>query len=333
MLLEELKVRHGAALGEAVERARETGRPVRIEAGKGEGALEVTPLGPHGEHFMIVSEKAGEEAGGVAGQGDEQEARRLRRRMGRLEKELRARKALQEMLVRGQDAANEELVAANEELQSLNEELESSKEELEASNEELTTVNQELQVRNVELDSAREFAQATVDTVREALVVLGPDLRVVKANRAFCKAFGLGEEEFSKRFIYEVSGGRWATPQLREMLEEVLPQNKTIEDFEMEYEDGQAGRRTLLMNARRFEGEERILLAVEDVTEARRTTEKMRQSQKMEAIGYLAAGVAHDFNNLLTAMIGNTSLVYGELQSDRGDPVRRRIFRRPRGRS
>lgn len=71
--------------------------------------------------------------------------------------------------------------------------------------------------------------------------------------------------------------------------------------------------RVVLLNARRFEGEERILMAIEDVTELRRADEELRQSQKMEAIGFLAAGIAHDFNNLLTGIMGNASLLLDSL--------------------
>ncbi len=72
----------------------------------------------------------------------------------------------------------------------------------------MTTVNQELQVRNTELDTAREFAQATIDTVRGALVVLGPDLRVIKANHSFYRTFRLSPQEVEHRFIYELGDGR-----------------------------------------------------------------------------------------------------------------------------
>ena len=183
----------------------------------------------------------------------------------------------------------------------------------------MTTVNQELQIRNTEVEDAREFAQATIDTVRGSLIVLGPQLRVLKANRSFYRTFRLSPAEVEHHFIYELGDGLFRVPRLRVLLEEILPEKRRMEDFEVEGEDPSAGRRILHLNARRFEREERILLAIEDVTEVRRAEASLRQSQKMEAIGYLAAGVAHDFNNLLTGMIGNASLLLEALAED--DPA------------
>jgi two-component system CheB/CheR fusion protein len=311
---------HAAALANAIRTAARTGQSVRIEqvqfgegAARREATLEVTPLGPERDRFLIAFEEGAGQPDPHAEAPTREGARKFEKRIGRLEKELASSRAHLESVIVEQEAANEEVVAANEELQSLNEELEGSKEELEAANEELTTVNQELQVRNTELEHAREFAQATIDTVRGSLVVLGPDLRLIRANSSFYRTFHASPEEVEHRFIYDLEGGHWGVPRLRLLLEEVLPQNRTMEDFEMEYESVSTGRRILVLNAHRFHREDRILLAIEDVTESRRAEEEARQSQKMEAIGYLAAGVAHDFNNLLTGMVGNASLLLSAL--------------------
>jgi two-component system CheB/CheR fusion protein len=329
-ILEAVKRRHADALRNAIQIAGKTGQSIRIEqVNFGEGvstrevSVEVTPLGPDWQHFLIVFEdevgqpELGIEPGKTSTPVDK---RKFEMRMSRLEKELASSRAHLESVISEHEAANEEVVASNEELQSLNEELESSKEELQATNEELTTVNQELQVRNTELDAAREFAQATIDTVRGSLVVLGPDLRVLKANQSFYRTFQILPAEVEHRFVYELGEGLWSNPRLRTLLEQALPEKHNLEDFELEYEVPVKGRRILLLNACRFERDERILLAIEDVTESRRAEQELRQSQKMEAIGYLATGVAHDFNNLLTSIMGNASLLLNDMPE--GNPGR-----------
>jgi two-component system CheB/CheR fusion protein len=329
-VLELAKNAQPVALRNAIRTASRTGQSVRIEQVRlGEGvspkeiSIEVTPLGPERLHFLVVFEERAVQAEAdlqSGGPATREDRRQFDIRVGRLERELASSRAHLESVITEQEVAHEEVVAANEELQSLNEELESSQEELEAANEELTTVNQELQVRNTELENAREFAQATIDTVRGALVVLGPDLRVLKANQSFYRTFRLSPQEVEHRFIYEVGDGRWSIPRLRVLLEEVLPERRNLNDFEIEQEVPSAGGRVLVLNARRFEGEERVLLAIEDVTESKRTEEELRKSQKMEAIGFLAAGVAHDFNNLLTGVIGNASLLLDSMPEN--DPSR-----------
>jgi two-component system CheB/CheR fusion protein len=333
-VLELVKRTQPAALKNAIRTAGKTGRSVSLErlvvdedAAK-EVSLEITPLGPERLHYLIVLEerRADEEEQPAGPASPNEDNRQSERRIVRLEKELASSRFHLESVITEQEAAHEEIVAGNEELRSLNEELESSKEELEAANEELTTVNQELQVRNTELENAREFAQATIDTVRGALVVLGADFRVLKANLSFYRISRLTPAEVEHRFIYEVGDGRWSIPRLRMLLEETLSHRGEMNDFEITQQSASAGNRVYLLNARRFEREERFLLAIEDVTESRRAEEAQRQSQKMEAIGFLAAGVAHDFNNLLTGIIGNASLALENLEAhDPNRPALRNI--------
>ena len=132
------------------------------------------------------------------------------------------------------------------------------------------TINQELHIRNDDLEQAGHFAQSVVDTVRTAIVVLSPSLRVLKANLFFYRVFHLSAAEVQDRYIYELDGGHWADSRLRQLLEEVLQANRSVRDFEVQYSVPSRGLRTLVVNAYRFEAEERILLSIEDVTDVRR---------------------------------------------------------------
>ncbi len=131
-----------------------------------------------------------------------------------------------------------------------------------------------------EFGTNRTLADAIVDTVREPLVVLDQDLRVVAASRSFYRAFGAGPAETEGHLFYELAGGQWKTPALRRLLEEVIPRHRTVEAYEIEHEFAGGGRRTLLLNAREVIDEAHprsaLLLAIEDVT-ARRAGEREKE--------------------------------------------------------
>jgi two-component system, chemotaxis family, CheB/CheR fusion protein len=127
-------------------------------------------------------------------------------------------------------------------------------------------------------------AEGIVDTVREPLIVLDDQLRVLQANRSFYRAFAVQAGEAHGRLLYDVGNGQWDIPRLRTLLEEILPQNATIEGFEVAHTFPSVGHRAMLFNARRIYKEvdktEMILLAIEDVTERRRAEEARLESER-----------------------------------------------------
>jgi len=119
------------------------------------------------------------------------------------------------------------------------------------------------------LDQTREYADTIVESAREPILVLSTRLQVTAANPAFYRAFEVSPEETEGRLIYELGNGQWNIPKLRELLEEIVPRNSRVDDFEMSHNFPHLGAREMLLNARRVElqpGHPFILLAIEDVT-------------------------------------------------------------------
>ena len=136
------------------------------------------------------------------------------------------------------------------------------------------------------IDSARAYAEGIVTTVREPLLILDDDLRVVSANRSFYATFQVGLAETEGRAVYELGDGQWDIPGLRTLLEEIVPANSWFDDFEVEHDFEQIGRKTMLLNARRFPPEgpfKLLLLAIEDITARRQAEEKNRRSEALLA--------------------------------------------------
>ena len=122
-----------------------------------------------------------------------------------------------------------------------------------------------------EAKTARDYAEATIRTARDPLIVLRADLRVNTANEAFYKTFNTTPDQTQGRLIYDLGDQQWNIPKLRMFLEDILPRKSFFDDFEVTHDFPQIGRRTMLLNARRLERDDgapqMILLAIEDVTE------------------------------------------------------------------
>ncbi len=147
-----------------------------------------------------------------------------------------------------------------------------------------------------------------VETIREGILVLEPDLTIRFANRSFCHTFAVAPEHTVGRKLYEIGNGQWDIPELRTSLENIISGRKTIEAFEVEYFFPSIGRRIIVLNARKVYRPrnkiQQILLAIEDVTE--RTRLEREHAAAHERIGILLQELTHRVKNslqLIAAMV------------------------------
>ena len=135
------------------------------------------------------------------------------------------------------------------------------------------------------LEAARDFAQGIIETVRQPLVVLDAQMRVLQANHAFYQTFAVNPKLTEQRVFFELGNGQWNIPQLRELLRKILSENSRVQDFKVKHDFPGIGKRTMLVSARRIFhlgiGTDTVLLAIEDVSQAR--SPKRRQTREVES--------------------------------------------------
>ena len=153
-----------------------------------------------------------------------------------------------------------------------------------------------------------DYAEAIVNTVREPLVILNKDLNVITANRAFYETFNFVPDKVENRPFYELGEGELNIPKFRKLLHNVLVKGKSFEDFEIEYNIPKKGKRTLMLNARKFYRQindtQTILLAIEDITKR-----KNYEKQKDE----FAMIIMHELKNPVSTISGNLQLLQAHL--------------------
>lgn len=117
------------------------------------------------------------------------------------------------------------------------------------------------------LEGEKEFVEKIVDASRDALLVLDWDLQVQRANETFYRRFRAHPSQTVGRRVFELGDGQWDIPDLRRLLETVLPKDKSFDDFEVVHDFAGLGHRRMVLNARRVDHLQYILLAIEDRTE------------------------------------------------------------------
>ncbi|MBP1927482.1 chemotaxis methyl-accepting protein methylase/nitrogen-specific signal transduction histidine kinase [Methanolinea mesophila] len=132
-----------------------------------------------------------------------------------------------------------------------------------------------------ELSAARKFAEAIISTMREPLLVLNDKMRVVTANRAFYQTFHVLKDATEDKNLYTLGNGQWDIPDLRKLLETILPEKTVLDNYEVRHTFPNIGERVMLLNARQIVTDEPspgyILLAIEDITN--RTQEPCQGSE------------------------------------------------------
>jgi PAS domain S-box-containing protein len=133
------------------------------------------------------------------------------------------------------------------------------------------------------LQKALEYSEGIVETVREPLVILDIDLKVITANRSFYQAFQVSRDETEGQYIYDIGNQQWNVPELRALLLDILPKKTIIDDFVVQHDFPIIGYRIMCLNAREVldhEKRKNILLAIEDITERRKAEGKIETSLK-----------------------------------------------------
>jgi PAS domain S-box-containing protein len=192
----------------------------------------------------------------------------------------------------------------------------------------LEKTRKELEAIKISEDAAREYSESIINTVREPLIVLDQDLRVVTASRSFYEVFKVKPEETVGQLIYDLGNKQWNIPKLRELLETILPQKATFDNYEVEHDFSTIGRRIMLLNARQIQrvlGKERIiLLAIEDITERREIEnglEKAHDELKELAAelkrtarvkSEFLANMSHELRTPLNSINGFSEVLYDE---------------------
>jgi len=165
-----------------------------------------------------------------------------------------------------------------------------------------------------------QFATAFRASPDGIVIVRARDLTILEANPAWCTLTGTDLATIEGRTLRDL--GVALKPEEQQELLARIERDGRVRDVALQYrKEGSGEWRWALISVESLvvDGERSVLAIARDVTEDRMLQARLRQSQKMDAVGQLAGGIAHDFNNLLTVIRANTELVIGDLPS--AEPV------------
>ncbi|MCC5623776.1 ATP-binding protein, partial [Nostoc sp. CHAB 5715] len=169
------------------------------------------------------------------------------------------------------------------------------------------------------LEQARNYAEAIVETVQVPLIVLDSDFQVNKANRSFYETFQVSPAQTTQSLIFELGNGQWNLPGLQPLLEDILVNDTSIQNLEVEHCFEQIGKKTMLLNGWKIiqQGEaQRILLAIEDISDRKQfeleRSNLLAQEQSARQEAQIAnrakdeflSNLSHELRNPLNTILG-----------------------------
>jgi len=143
----------------------------------------------------------------------------------------------------------------------------------------------ELKENLLRLKQHQDLIQGVLTAMGEPLLVLNRDLRVRMVNPAFYKTFQAAPEETVGLLVYELGNRQWDIPELRQLLEDILPRDASFLNFPVEHDFPEVGRLSLLLNGCRINkeqsaaGEDLILVTMTDITELQKTRESLQEAE------------------------------------------------------
>ena len=165
---------------------------------------------------------------------------------------------------------------------------------------------------------ALALSNAIIDTVRDPLLVLDEDQRITAASRSFYQTFKLAGQDLRGQVLFDIDGGQWNIPELRELLQTIAKDQETIEGYEVDREFPVIGRRTMLLNVRKVyyaKGtRSSVLLAFEDVTDRRAVELQLREL--MQEKDMLLQEMQHRVSNSLQIIASILLLKARTVQSE-----------------
>ncbi|MEM7727849.1 MAG: PAS domain-containing protein [Pseudomonadota bacterium] len=181
-----------------------------------------------------------------------------------------------------------------------------------------------------ELDRRQRVMTGMVQTLREPLLVLDGDLRVVEASRAFYQTFKVEADGTIGEKLWDLGNGQWAIPELIHLLTSVIPTHSDVEDYEVNHTFPEIGRKTILLNARKIyregNGTKTLLLAMQDVTD-RKAAEEAREKALT-----LSNTLLEELNHRVMNNLGMVGAIVGAERTQMTDEQCRAAFERMRAR-